>query len=372
MYDHLGPLLKELRKQARYPTSSDTYLRLFFKALISISRNNSEILQMIYDIQKERTKTKHYLINVHAVYLLTHIINYIMIFLEKRPNYPYEADLFLNTQTGWEQLISYLFCKYKSEIKKFLFEKDLQQNIPERGITIPFFVNTILLGKKRLRVVDFGCSANFVWASLITQKLFPQIFDETQNTLISQHKDRVVDVKEFIGIDYRFPLATDEGKKWLLACRHPKEVRQEYIHDTQELLYSFKLLQQVKIVEQPFLQSKLSSNHYDIITFNNSLYQTPQNMQLPTLIHAEKFLDQSDGLMIIQDNCKVKKINGDNALVLTDDRKDYTYRVCIGGPIVKRLFSKPWLEVFRFKNTRCTAVKAGSDYKEYLRKLSLV
>jgi SAM-dependent methyltransferase len=365
-------LLRELRDQADFPTAGDPYIHAFFKSLLSPSPESGQLLDLLAEAQVERNKNKHFLTKAHAVYLPVHVINYLMIFRENKPDYPYRNEYNLLESTGWTGLIGYLLGKYRDIFKTMLYENDVQQNIKQRGITIPFLVKT-LIKRDGLTVADLGCSANFIWGSLIAGSGFEPVEDRTgwngKQAIIENASTFPVSVKEMHGIDHRYPLKNTEGKKWLLSCRHPKEVKPELLDKTRKLIEAYEHLPHIKITEGDFIAPGLAKNSYDIVTMNNTLYQLP-DAERDTAMNEAYALLKTDGIFVIQDNCEVAG-ESPRKVVFTDSRKPFTYRSCIGGPLILKTFGMEWLELLRFKSTRCREIEEGTHFKDYMKTLGI-
>lgn len=362
-------LLREIKKQSQYPSGGDPFMQSFFKALTEMAQTGHPFIEHILNAQNERSKIKHYLTKSHAVYLPLHIINYLMIFREGKTDYPYRHELSLSTPRGWKELVDYLMGKYEAVFKKYLMEKDVQQNIYQRGITIPFLMGT-LLHKKRIAVTDLGCSANFVWGFIMTKMNFEPIVDDTswggRKGILAMYSQKKIEVEKMNGLDRRYPLKDEEGKKWLIACRHPKEVTPELIAKTKSLIETMEKLKNIQIQEGNFLNPPFEKKRFDIVTMNNTLYQLPDKKRMEAIKQALLLLNPKNGLLVIQDNCRIATKKGKRHIVFTDSRKYFTYRSCIGGPVVEKKFKTPWLEIFKFKSTRCRKVRAGRHFIEYM------
>lgn len=369
MLQEKSALLKEVQKQGHYPTGGDPYIHAFFKTLLKTADSPHSIINLLIKVQRERRKVKHYLTKAHAVYLPVHIINYIMIFLEGKPDYPYTYQPSLLHTDGWEHLIHYILQKYQPLFLQFLHDKDVQQNVYQRGISIAFLINT-LLKKDNLKVADLGCSANLVWGSIMSHNQFQPVTDhiqwKTQRDWLFTYASKPVSVAEMKGLDYRYPLKTPEGKHWLLACRHPKEVTPDMINQTRKQIEAYEHLPHIAIYEGDFSHPQLKKNYFDVVTMNNTLYQLPDRKRQAAIKEALSLLQKEDGLLIIQDNCRVESKRDGDRLAFTDSRKYYTYRTCLSGPAIAKRFGRKWLELFRFKTTRCREVKPGKDFNAYM------
>lgn len=359
-------LLDEIRKQAKNPTASDPYIGNLYKALLVLTKEDKTIIDLIIKTQEIRARKNKFLTISHALYLILGCINYLMIIKEKKLNYPYIKELNLNESIGWVKLIKYLLNKYKSNFFYLMKEKNYQQNIIERGVGIPFIAHKVFKDKK-LKVADLGCSENLVWAFLASKTKFQPIIDHTkwenQTNLINKYSKKYDFVKEEIGIEQVIPHKNREGIDWLISCRHPKEVKPDFIKKSRENIEKYKKINSVKTIEGSILNLQFKNNTFDIITINNVLYQLPMKKRKLVLYKASQLLNKETGLLIIQDNCFV---NTKNQIVFTNSRKSFTYRVCITGPIIyKRTNKKEWLELLRYKSTRCTEVKSGKDFERF-------
>jgi hypothetical protein len=298
-----------------------------------------------------------------------------MIFKENNPNFPFDKKLNLFIKESWFDLIVHLWSKYKPEIEELLLTRNVQQNINSRGISIRFLMDRLKLGSIPLKVLDLGCSANLVWSYLLTNSAFPAISDRTnfgsETELINKSANVIFFIRKFIGVDFNYPLKNIQEKHWLLACRHPSEVTEEHIEKTNKLIAQYGQLINTSIVEGNLLNPPITDSDFDVVTIFNVLYQLPIKERTIAIQNAVHKLNKENGLLIIQDNCylaKAKK-NKETHIVFTDSRKYYTYRTIVGGPIIENLFGETYLELRRFKSTRCQEVIEGKDFKKFMKKV---
>jgi hypothetical protein len=366
-------MLEEIQKQTSFPTAGDPFFTLYFTALSTLYLQNHPLFGSIAKAQKKRKKSKQFLTNAHVVYLFENIINYLMIFKENNPNFPFDKKLHLSTKEGWLNLIEYLWKKYKSEIDELLLTRNVQQNINSRGISVRFLIDRLKLGTKPLKVLDLGCSANLVWSYLLTNSAFPAISDQTsfgtETELINKSANIIFFIKKFIGVDFNYPLKNIHEKHWLLACRHPSEVTEEQIEKTTKLIARYSQLINTSIVEGNLLNPPITDTDFDVVTIFNVLYQLPIKERTIAIENAIHKLNTDNGLFIIQDNCYLTKKSEKIHIVFTDSRKYYTYRTIVGGPIIERLFGESYLELLKFKSTRCQDVIEGKDFKKFMNKI---
>lgn len=366
-------MFEEIREQMNYPTAGDPFLKLYFAALHSLYRQKHPLFNCIQKAQQKRKRSKLFLTNAHVVYLLEDIINYLMIFKENKPNFPVNPEFNLSTKKGWTDLIMQLWNKYKFDIENLLMTRNIQQNIYSRGISIRFLIDRLNLGYKPLKVLDLGCSANLVWSYLLTNSAFPIISDqtsfETDTELVNKSANKIFFVRKFIGIDSNFPLKNIQEKHWLLSCRHPSEVTEKQIEKTDKLIAQYSQLINTSIIEGNLLNPPIPDKNFDVVTIFLALYQSPVEERLAAIQNAINMLDKENGLLVIQDYCYLVKKKSATHIVFTDSRKYYSHRTIIGGPIVNRIYGESYLEVLRFKSTRCQDVIKGKDFDKFMKKI---
>jgi hypothetical protein len=370
---HKDLMFEEIKEQANFPTAGDPFFKLYFSALDILYYQKHPLFQSIQKAQKKRKKNKQFLTNAHAVYLFENIINYLMIFKENKPNYPFDVEFNLHTKEGWVTLIIDLWNKYYQEIDSLLMTRNIQQNINSRGISIRFLIDRLKLGQNPLKVLDLGCSANLVWSYLLTNSAFPAIIDNTKfdsdNELVNKSANAIFFIRKFVGIDFNFPLKNIKEKHWLLSCRHPSEVTEEQIEKTEKLISQYGQLINTSIIEGNLLNPPVSEENFDVVTIFNVLYQLPIIERTIAIQNAIKKLNKERGILIIQDNCYLSKTKLKTHITFTDSRKFYTYRTIIGGPLIFKIYGKEYLEVLKFKSTRCQDVMPGKDFKKFMQKL---
>lgn len=352
--------LNMLNEVAERPLGASALVSLSAQGLLRHIEQDSTLLDVVEKAQIMRGDTGSPLTSAHAAGMtVMHLPNHMMMWREGNLNYPHDPTLALDTEAGWQALHAHIQKKYLRLYRECLATKDVQTTEVNRGVDYPMIVQRVF-GKEAIRVVDLGCSANWVWAQLtLGQNGNYHAIDHTPGELVMRHAADRVHIAQQIGIDHTDPLRDDESIRWFLANRHLRDVTPDAIAKAKETIERNKTIPEVQFRRGDINDPPLPNHEVDLVSASTVLYQLSKEGRTRLVEETIPRLLSPKGIAVIKDYCIVDKAGN---LVFVPDRGPYSYRTMVMGSIT----GGRYLELIRARTSMCEELIAGENYEEFV------
>ena len=366
----LNKLQEVFVEHADQPPGGDPYMSIAFKAILG----NQKYLNFLLACQDrrrlmERTITYRHLANLGAVDAINYKVMFDKNSISDTPwDYPTDPALHLHTIEGWARFYDYMLNVHGDELEQLILERDIQTTHHTRSITWPTIAQLL---PEDFTGEDWGSSIMAPWRFLAEGRSFTEkIIDHTefngQKEIFLTNAKTPVKIGHVEGIDLRNPLDNEDDCNWLLSCRHIDEVTTDKVEAAKKNLKKYQNgTDKVSFRAGNILDPEvvMQGGEVDIITLSTILYQFPHDIRKAVIRNALNKVHPEHGVVVINDYCKVEKINGDvPSIVFTEGRGEGSYGTVIIGPAT---YFNP-MQIALYKTSGCTEIYPGPHTTQFI------